>query len=253
MLIVCPNCQASYRIAADSLGAAGRTVRCARCQTAWFADPVDDVESRPPEIDDIRMPSEQAVPENESGSPSQPPYLDILPNADLDALMARKPHARTSARRRTGARDGVSRPMLAAAVLGVLAVVALFVWRIEVVRLFPQTAALYAKLGLDINVRGLAFREVDATERIEDGVPVLLVTGAIDNITTRPVDVPRLRISIRTNAGREIYVWTVVPRRAQLPPGESLPFAAQLAAPPAEARNVSVRFLAHHDAVTGMQ
>ena len=37
MLIVCPNCATSYMIEPASLGPAGRTVRCARCKTTWFA------------------------------------------------------------------------------------------------------------------------------------------------------------------------------------------------------------------------
>src|SRR5262245_12322819 len=38
MLIVCPNCSTSYAIEPGSLGSEGRTVRCARCKTTWFAD-----------------------------------------------------------------------------------------------------------------------------------------------------------------------------------------------------------------------
>ena len=41
MLIACPNCATSYNIEPASLGAAGRTVRCARCKTAWFANGLD--------------------------------------------------------------------------------------------------------------------------------------------------------------------------------------------------------------------
>jgi len=37
MLIICPNCGTSYMIEQAALGAAGRTVRCARCKTSWFA------------------------------------------------------------------------------------------------------------------------------------------------------------------------------------------------------------------------
>jgi predicted Zn finger-like uncharacterized protein len=37
MLIACPNCATSYNIESASLGEAGRTVRCARCKTTWFA------------------------------------------------------------------------------------------------------------------------------------------------------------------------------------------------------------------------
>src|SRR5262245_21111425 len=37
MLIVCPSCATSYQVEPESLGQAGRSVRCARCQHVWFA------------------------------------------------------------------------------------------------------------------------------------------------------------------------------------------------------------------------
>ncbi len=39
MLIVCPSCASSYKIPDEKLGANGRTVRCKRCATTWFAKP----------------------------------------------------------------------------------------------------------------------------------------------------------------------------------------------------------------------
>ena len=39
MLIVCPNCATSYMLEPASVGPGGRTVRCTRCKTAWFATP----------------------------------------------------------------------------------------------------------------------------------------------------------------------------------------------------------------------
>ncbi len=39
MLIACPSCATSYMIDPASLGAAGQTVRCARCKATWFASP----------------------------------------------------------------------------------------------------------------------------------------------------------------------------------------------------------------------
>jgi predicted Zn finger-like uncharacterized protein len=38
MLIVCPTCAATYDVAPDRLGASGRSVRCVRCRTVWFAN-----------------------------------------------------------------------------------------------------------------------------------------------------------------------------------------------------------------------
>ncbi len=39
MLIVCPECDTSYQVEIISLGESGRSVRCKRCQTVWFAEP----------------------------------------------------------------------------------------------------------------------------------------------------------------------------------------------------------------------
>ena len=39
MLIVCPHCASSYEIKTAALGDEGRSVRCVRCQTVWFASP----------------------------------------------------------------------------------------------------------------------------------------------------------------------------------------------------------------------
>ena len=39
MLITCPNCSTSYEVTVASIGAAGRSVRCARCKNKWFVSP----------------------------------------------------------------------------------------------------------------------------------------------------------------------------------------------------------------------
>ena len=39
MQINCPNCSTSYQVTAASIGAAGRSVRCARCKNTWFVSP----------------------------------------------------------------------------------------------------------------------------------------------------------------------------------------------------------------------
>ena len=39
MLIVCPNCTTTYQVDDSSIGSHGRSVRCARCKTIWFAPP----------------------------------------------------------------------------------------------------------------------------------------------------------------------------------------------------------------------
>lgn len=45
MLIVCPSCATSYQVSAASLGGSGRSVRCAKCRTVWFATPTNTIEA----------------------------------------------------------------------------------------------------------------------------------------------------------------------------------------------------------------
>ena len=77
-----------------------------------------------------------------------------------------------------------------------------------------------------------------------EGVPILVVEGNI-NTTRRNEDVPRLKFILRNAA--QIYFWTAVPVRASLSPGEGEGFRTRLASPPADARDVVVRFVNRHD------
>ena len=50
-------------------------------------------------------------------------------------------------------------------------VLALFIWRVDVVRLLPQTAMFYRMVGFDVNLRGLLFKDVKVTTETVDGIP----------------------------------------------------------------------------------
>ena len=79
---------------------------------------------------------------------------------------------------------------------------------------------------------------------------ILVVKGEIVSAADKPVAVPRLRFAARDAAGQEIYVWTALPSRSILGPGERLAFNSRLASPPAEAKNVLVRFFNTQDAAS---
>ena len=156
-------------------------------------------------------------------------------------------------RRRPDARKLLAGKSVLPAVIGVLALtlLGLFAARQQVVRHLPQTASLYAALGLPVNLRGLEFENIKTLRETQDGVPVLIVEGDIVGTTARLTEVPRLRFAVLDGAGREIYAWTARPSRTLLPPGETLPFRSQLASPPAEASSISVRFFNRRDAQAG--
>jgi predicted Zn finger-like uncharacterized protein len=125
--------------------------------------------------------------------------------------------------------------------------VALVGARNEVVRYVPQTASLFAAVGLPVNLRHLTFEGVKVSKEDNDGVNVLVVEGNIISAANKAVEVPRMRFAVRNTAGQEIYSWTAQPTRSILGPGETLPFRSRLASPPAEANDVVVRFFTQRD------
>jgi predicted Zn finger-like uncharacterized protein len=145
-------------------------------------------------------------------------------------------------------------PILPLAILALIALdVALIARRADVVRVAPQTASLYAAIGLPVNLRGLAFTDVTTATESHDGVQVLVVEGNITSASTRAVEVPRLRFSVRNRNGQEVYAWTALPTRSVLAPGETLAFRSRLASPPPDTRDVLVRFFNRRDLVAGLQ
>ena len=269
MHIICPHCTTSYAIDLATLGAAGRTVRCARCKEVWLARPEDAVEVGVPAMaaageeaagieattqwdglareDDSQ---DQGVPVVDSPSISGD-WPSIARNDAQDAETGRKrrpwlpkPFGPRASIRAPG-KPFISLPNACAA-MGALAL-ALTIWRVDVVRLLPQTAAFYRMVGLEVNLRGLAFKDVRVTTETVEGKPVLVIEGAITGEAKKPVELPRLRFSVRDGQGGEIYAWNSVLEQPLLKPGETAWFKSRLASPPAEGRNIDIRFFNRRD------
>lgn len=130
-------------------------------------------------------------------------------------------------------------------------VIALTFWRTDMVRLLPQTAGFYKMIGLEVNLRGLAFRDIEVGGEIVDGKPVLVISGAITSTARSPVPLPRLRFAVIDAQGSEIYGWNTALKQPVLNPGERTTFTSRLAAPPPEGRNIDIRFFNRHDLSRG--
>jgi hypothetical protein len=264
-----------------ALGAAGRTVRCSRCKEIWLARPEDAVAPvrTASAMTEPGFQGRDAVADEwdrmaQEGEEHDPPEVESPPIAgwsadqasDEDwASAAREAAAETDGakqrpswvrrllkRRKAGGGRGRSALSLptACAAMGALAV-ALVVWRAELVRLMPQTAGFYRLVGLDVNLRGLAFKDVKVSTETVDGKPVLVIEGAIVGETRKTADLPRLRFSVRDAQGAEIYAWNTVLEQTMLQPGERVLFKSRLASPPAEGRNIDIRFFNRRDVAGG--
>jgi predicted Zn finger-like uncharacterized protein len=286
MHIVCPHCTTSYAIDLATLGVSGRTVRCSRCKEVWLARPEDAVElaAAVPAAaaaggDDAAAEWERMANE-EAGQDADTPVVDSPSiSADWPADDASQPDWQSAARDdadelaaqpRRGSRllnllkpralfrmPGLSLPKLpvatlptACAAMGAL-LLALVIWRADVVRLMPQTAAFDRMAGLEVNLRGLTFKDVKITNETVDGKPVLVIEGVIVGESRKPVELPRLRFSVRDAQGAEIYAWNAVLEQPVLQPGERAWFKSRLASPPPEGRNIDVRFFNKKDVAGG--
>jgi predicted Zn finger-like uncharacterized protein len=256
MLIVCPACASRYEIAEAKIGAGGRKVRCASCQTTWQIEAQD---AAAPAADALE--SEPAS--DEAGSIEFPDAPDASATAaELEAELRRAAaaeagHASAQAESAVLAAAGRMRarvagaetrrrvPAIAAMLAAAMAVsvLGLALWRREgVVRAMPQFAGLYEKIGLPVNIRGLAFSAIES-ELVQDAQGrFLVVEGDVTNITRAVVKVPPITVMVRSPDGQVLYRWTTEPPRPTLEPAELVHFRARLASPPENGRSIQVRF-----------
>ena len=317
MLIVCPNCATAYMLDEAAIGPAGRTVRCARCKTSWFAggpqaasevtadaenafaqaEPQSASSARgkapPPsaaaaqaagefgtgDSESLVTTESEAPPENsqpqfapipvDAQAPEAEPALiadapplvppidhESPPPATAEAAQAERDsediESFDARRRRMQARRKQSRrsSRWTALILVLVGInVALVGARSEVVRYLPQTASLFAAIGLPVNLRGLQFEGVKISKEVQDGLTIVIVEGTIVSEAGKPVEVPRLRFAVRNASGQEVYTWTMPPPRSILEPGARLPFRSQIPAPKVDASDIMVRFFSAKDAV----
>ncbi|MGH6777541.1 MAG: MJ0042-type zinc finger domain-containing protein [Bradyrhizobium sp.] len=285
MHIVCPHCTTAYAIDPATLGAAGRSVRCSHCKEVWLARPQDAVEAvapesamaaaSPPQPDDAAAEWDAMAREAEETPVVDSPSIagdfpaDHASSSHIDEgdwqTMARRgaedfdedggrrpwfraPWNRSAPRRSQGASSFKSTVVCAA--MGAL-VAALLIWRVDVVRLLPQTAAFYRMAGLNVNLRGVRFENIKVSTETVEGKPMLVIQGNIVGDTTRPVNLPRLRFSVLDAHGAEIYAWNTLLEKTVLRPGERAFFRSRLASPPAEGRSIDIRFFNKHDIADG--
>ncbi len=179
MQIVCPHCSTSYGIDPAKLGAAGRTVRCSRCKEVWLARAEDAVEfahqvtattgANQSSAEQEAAAEWEAMAREEDGATSEAPHVESPSIAgvwqgsdDWQAEARDDQHGADSPSGRFAWLNKLMKPMTsdraahfkapfspatACAAMGAL-VLAVVIWRADVVRVMPQTAAFYKLVAL---------------------------------------------------------------------------------------------------------
>jgi predicted Zn finger-like uncharacterized protein len=267
MRIECPSCAAGFEVSPAALEPNGRTVRCAACKTTWFASA--------PSL--VLADGEFEAP---ASMPAPTPAVSVEDRADHEALAAVGKKADTQAvvtienapsvapveeeaptptplpmpKRKTvaqfapAARKSKLRfPLGLVATLLVCVLSFGIVNRQSMVRAAPELATLYAAIGFPVNLRGLEFQNIRTRQEIQDGITVLAIEGDVENVVNRAVELPRVRLSVLGDNGVEIYSWTALLPRSILYPHERVSFKSRLASPPAQGKEIMVRFLTRAD------
>ncbi|MBU6372995.1 MAG: zinc-ribbon domain-containing protein [Alphaproteobacteria bacterium] len=244
MILTCPSCQTRYFADDSSIGANGRTVRCASCSHTWFCQgplvldqnapddllPAASASERPPltrdQVERMRLAA--------SGMGGSP----VARLRQQQAERERRDRVRVAIGAWTGA--GVA---LAASAAGAV------VFREDIATMWPNAAGAFAAVGLDVNVYGLEFSDLDIDRTFEGPTPVLVVRGAVRNIGADEKSVPVLRLALRDAKGEEVYSWLAKVEAPVVQPGGAAPFTAVLDNPPSQAVDLEVTFASAKEAV----
>jgi predicted Zn finger-like uncharacterized protein len=210
MILTCPQCSTRYHVDATALGATGRTVRCASCGQRWSVKPPAD------------------APQTVEFAPAQAAPARVRPVAAAEHDQNRR---------------SVSLIGWLVAVLVVLIAASAVIGRNEIVAGFPASALIYHKLNLPITVEhGLQFAEITSTRLEEGGIAVLVVEGAVINVTSHDRAVPPIRITLLDSGGRELQEELFRAKEEHLEPGAKTSFSGRVVNPADQARNFSVTF-----------
>ena len=228
MIVVCPSC-ATHQDVPQSHLADGRTfIRCGVCGQGW-------IENRAIEIVDALAydPPETLIEETPDSVSAE---LEVMRLAEA-AQVAEERFQERQRRRRRERRGWAT---LAFSILvPVLTVAAL---PQQVAEAFPPASRIYALAGLDINARGLEFRNVGQKHMLADGTRVLAIQGEIVNVGSREQRIPTLKFILRDGAHQPVYDWTLNSSTRPIKPGETSTFVTRVASPPEPATEIEIRF-----------
>ena len=125
--------------------------------------------------------------------------------------------------------------LFVAAVLG-------YVFRQDIVNGVPQTATLYKSLGVDVTLTGLNIEDPVTRSALVDGKPVLVINGAVRNITAKTLDVPMVELSLHSKDGEPLVSWLVDVDKQRLGKDERVTFVSEYPNPPVDAVKLRYKF-----------
>jgi predicted Zn finger-like uncharacterized protein len=211
MIVRCPSCRSEQPLFAADGGARGSLVRCSQCGTRWLARPYEGLL---PLAEDRVAVSDAVIVEDVTPRPRRQPPASV----------------RGLPPRRRAPVDGRLKGFgIALSVLAALVVL----WT-PIVAALPELKRLPAEAG------SLDFRKVRSETVSLRGVRTLFVEGEIVNRAAGSVDLPAIRITLKSSDGTPVSSWLVELAADGLAAGRSIAFRSALVSPPADAAEVTL-------------
>ena len=242
MILTCPSCATRYQADDARFAPPGRNVRCAKCGEVWYQVAAAAViEPEPEPVVAAQPAAESFASHAEAPAELKSPRIEREPSPAVTPGVFPEPKMR-----QTGRKIGriVGRAAGWAALLLTIAAVGWSVleFRQTIANVWPQSASLYAAIGMPVNASQMALSDITYLQEFEDGQPVLSVKGKVVNLSDRELPVPELQVVLMDEARRVLYQWTFDAGIPSLKPGEESSFVTRLSSPPEEARNLNIRF-----------
>ena len=114
--------------------------------------------------------------------------------------------------------------------------------RQDIAKMWPNTASAYAAIGMPVNITGLEFNQISVTKTQDGPTPMIVISGAVKNVSHAPKKSPVLRFSLRDDHGEELTHWMEELGDTPLPAGVSRPFRSSLDNPPPAASDLEATF-----------
>jgi predicted Zn finger-like uncharacterized protein len=185
-IIECPFCQTKFHIS-TALLKERRRVKCSKCENTWFQEAIVCEEKKDTSISSEMLSPIRVIP-NESRKKEQitpPPSLDKQMGSPMD-----------------DEKDSSSKRHFSFLVF-VIPFLAFFFARDYLIQVIPALSGIYRVMGLSLKDTENSFEVRDTAwhEVVDKGIPSIVVSGNLANMSSQLKTSPALRITLRGRGG----------------------------------------------------
>ncbi|MGM0421839.1 MAG: zinc-ribbon domain-containing protein [Pseudomonadota bacterium] len=216
-VLTCEECQTQFSVSAEKIGT-GRKVRCTNCGHIWFQKPEKDAaEDVAEDVFEVEEPDDfkEALAQAEDAEPV-PESIKPESSEGSKALLTEDEETRQNA--------SVAGGVIFISLL-LLTIIFMLAAQNTVLKIWPQSAALYSAIGLapEYPWQGLRFSDGRAMIRqTGEGEDMLYVEAEVTNITDAPKTIPAITVALTDpDSGEMIQSWQPAAEAVELPPGKA--------------------------------